>query len=132
MEKLKEDPLIIKKLLKKGYKQCQISRLLGKKKEKWAIVSENFKSIARKMKKVKGHINLKHSKMGTNKTTSFMSSKKISSKFNLFLRKRNEANKRGKLIIVYYTIINNYLKWYYGKPRIISFFMSKKNRKEKG
>ena len=37
VKKLKEGALMIKVLLKKGYKQCQISSLIGIKKEKLAI-----------------------------------------------------------------------------------------------
>ena len=34
VKKLNPDALMIKKLIKKGYKQCDISRILGIKKEK--------------------------------------------------------------------------------------------------
>ena len=54
VKKLKADALMIKELLKKGYKQCQISLLLGIKKEKvsyWA--RHELRTSQEKSKKLK-------------------------------------------------------------------------------
>ena len=125
---------MIKELLKKGYKQCQISLLLGIKKEKvsyWA--RHELRTSQEKSKKLKDIYIQAIIRWATNKTTSSMSSRKIASKINSILRKRNEVDKRGKPITVHYTTVNNYLKKYFGKPRRIRkvFFMSNENRKKR-
>ena len=134
VKKLKSDALMIKELLKKGHKQCQISRLLGIKKEKvgyWA--GFNLGTQQEKSKKLKDIYIQSIQRWATNKTTSSKSSRTIASKINYVLRKRNEVDKRGKPITVHYTTVNNYLKQYFGKPRKFrkAFYMSNENRKKR-
>ena len=38
---------------------------------------------------------------------------------NSLLNKLNEVDRKGRPFTVHYTIVNNYLKEYYGKPRKI-------------
>ena len=120
--------LMIKELLKKGNKQCQISHLLGIKKEKVSYQARyNLRTSQEKSKKLKDIYIQAIQRWATNKTTSPISSRKITSKINSVLRKRNELDKRGKPITVHYNIVNDYLKQYFGKPRKIRkiFYMPK-------
>ena len=61
-----------------------------------------------------------------------MSFRKIASKINSCLKKRNEVDKRGKPITVHFTTVNNYLKEYFGKQRKFRkvFFMPEEHKKK--
>ena len=134
VKKLNPDALMIKKLIKKGYKQCDISRILGIKKEKvsyWA--RHDLKDSQKKCKKLKDIYIRAIQRWANNKVTSSMSSRKIASKINSILKKRKEVDRKGKPITVHFTTVNNYLKQYFGKPRKIRkvFFMSEENKKKR-
>ena len=109
-KKLKADGLMFKQILKKGNKECQIP-FLGIKRKKvnyWA--RNNLRELKEKSKKLKNIYIQTIQRWTTDETNSSMSSKKISSKINSVLRKRNEVDKRGKSITIHYSIVNNYLK----------------------
>ena len=90
-KKLNADALMIKELLKKGYKQCDIARLLDIKKEKvsyWA--RHEIKTSQRKSKKLNDIYIHTITRWANNKATSAMSSRKIANKINsLFIKKKN-------------------------------------------
>ena len=114
VKKLNPDALMIKKLIKKGYKQCDISRILGIKKEKvsyWA--RHDLKNSQKKCKKLKDIYIRAIQRWANNKVTSSMSSRKIASKINSILKKRKEVDRKGKPITVHFTTVNNYLKQYF-------------------
>ena len=124
---------MIKELIKKGYKQCEISSILDIKKEKvsyWA--RHDLRTSQKKCKKLKDIYIQAIQRWANNKVTRSMSSRKIATKINSVLSKRNEVDKNGKPITVHFTTANNYLKQYFGKPRKIRkvFFMSKENKKK--
>ena len=133
VKKLNPDALMIKKLIKKGYKQCDISRILGIKKEKvsyWA--RHDLKDSQKKCKKLKGIYIRAIQRWANNKVTSSMSSRKIAGKINSILKKRKEVDIKGKPITVHFTTVNNYLKEHFGKPRKIrKVFFYQKNKKKK-
>ena len=134
LKKLNSDGLMIKELIKKGYKQCEISRILDIKKEKvsyWA--RHDLRTSQKKCKKLKEIYIKTIQRWANNKVTSSMSSRKIATKINSVLSKRNEVDKNGKPITVHFTTVNNYLKQYFGKPRKIRkvFFMSEENKKKR-
>ena len=125
----------LKRLLKKGYKQCMISRLLNINKEKvyyWA--RHDLRTSQNKSKKLKNIYIDRIKRLANNKVTSSMSSRKIANKINRLLIKRNELDKNGKQISVHYTtVIFYYLKQHFGKPRKIRkvFFLSEENKKKR-
>ena len=134
VKRLNPDALIIKEMLKKGYRQCEISRLLKIKKEKvsyWA--RHELRTTQEKKKKLKDiYINV-IKRWANNKTTSAMSSRKIASKINSVLKSRNELNKNGKPLSVHFTTVNNYLRDYFGRPRKVRkvFYLSDANKRKK-
>ena len=133
VKKLKPDALMIKELLKKGYKQCAIARLLNIKKEKvsyWA--RHEIKNSQRKSKKLKDIYIDTIKKWANNKVTSAMSLRKIGNTINNLLIKRNEVYKNGKQLTIHYTMVNNYLKQHFGKPRKLRkvFYLSEEDKKK--
>ena len=131
VKKLNKDALMIKALLNKVFRQCEISRLLGLKKEKvsyWAKTEIKFSQ--RKPKKLNDFYIEKIIKWAKNKVTSQRSSRKIANMINSVLNKLNEVDRKGRPVTVHYTTVNNYLKEYYGKPRRIRkvFFLSKEQK----
>ena len=133
VKKLNADALMIKELLKKGYKQCDIARLLDIKKEKvryWA--RHEIKTSQRKSKKLNDIYIHTITRWANNKATSAMSSRKIANKINTLLIKKKELDKNAKQLTIHYTTVNNYLKEHFGKPRRIRkvFFLSEEDKKK--
>ena len=134
VKRLNPDALIIKEMLKKGYRQCEIARILKIKKEKvsyWA--RHELRTTQEKKKKLKDiYINI-IKRWANNKTTSAMSSRKIACKINSVLKKRNEFNKNGKKLLVHFTTVNNYLRDYFGRPRKVRkvFYLSEANKRKR-
>ena len=91
VKKLNADALMIKELLKKGYKQCDIARLLDIKKEKVSYCSRHeIKTSQRKSKKLNDIYIHTITRWANNKATSAMSSRKIANKINsLLIKKKN-------------------------------------------
>ena len=121
-------------MLKKGYRQCEISRLLKIKKEKVSYWARPELRTSQKKKKKLNDIYLDVIKRwANNKTTSAMSSRKIANKINSVLRSRNELNKKGKPLSINFTTVNNYLREYFGKPRKIRkvFYLSDENKRKR-
>ena len=136
VKKINKDALMIKELLRKKLRQCQISRLLGIKKEKvsyWARTEiKDHQQKPKKLKEIKEIYIDKIIKWANNKVTSLRSSRKIANMINSILLKRKEVDKKGNQITVHYTTLNNYLKEYFGKPRKIrKVFHLTKEQKEK-
>ena len=118
---------MIIELLSKQLRQCQISTLLGIKKEKvsyWPITE--IKDYQQKVKKLNEIYIDKIQKWANNKVTSLRSSRKIVNMINSILLKRKEVDKKGKQISVYYTTINNYLK---DLKKFGKYFYSQKNKR---
>ena len=110
-KRLNPDSLIIKKILKKGYRQCEMARILKIKKEKVSYWSRHeLRTTQENKKKLKDIYINDIKRWANNKTTSAMSSSKIACKINSVLKKRNEFNKNGKPLSVHFTTVNNYLK----------------------
>ena len=131
VKKINKDALMIKELLNKGFRQCEISRLLGLKKEKvyyWAKTEIKFSQ-----RKPKDSYIEKILKWAKNKVTSQRSSRKIANMINSVLNKLNEVDRKGRPVTAHYTTVNNYLKEYNGKPRKIRkvFFLSKDQKGER-
>ena len=134
VKKINKDALMIKELINKGMRQCEISRLLGIKKEKVSYWSRHeIKERQFKPKKLKDIYIKAIQKWAKDKTTSQRSSRTIARMINSTLEKRNEVDKKGRQISVHYTTVNNYLKEYYGKPRKIRkvFFLSKEQMEKR-
>ena len=128
VKKCNKDAIMIKELLKKGLRQCEIARLLNLKKEKvsyWARIE--IKSSQFKKKKLKDVYIQAIQKWATDKVTSLMSSRTIAYKINSLLKKKNEVDNKGRPLSIHYITVNNYLKQNFGKPRKIRkvFFLSK-------
>ena len=129
VKKLNKDAVMIKTLLAKGLRQCQIVRLLGFKKEKVSYWSRTeLKESQHKPKKLNEKYIKTIQRWALNKTTSQRSSRKIATMINSILAKRKEFDSKGRQITIHYTTVNNYLREYYGKPRKIrkTFFLSNK------
>ena len=87
-KKLNADALMIKELLKKGYKHCDIANLLDIKKEKinyWA--RHEIKTSQRKSKMINDIYTNTITRWANNKVTSVISSRKIANKINSLLIK---------------------------------------------
>ena len=128
VKKINKDAVIIKELLRKGLRQCEIARLLKLKKEKVSYwVRIEIKDSQKKSKKLKDIYIDRLKRWTKNQVTSKRSSRKIASMINSVLMKRKELDS------VHFTMVNNYLKEYFGKPRKIRkvFFLSKDNMKER-
>ena len=131
-KKLNTDALMIKELLKKGYKQSDIAHLLDIKKEKvsyWARYE--IKNSQRKSKMINDIYINTITRWANNKVTSVISSRKIANKINSLFIKKKELDKNGKQLTIHYTTVNNYLKEHFGKPRRIRkvFFLKKTKKK---
>ena len=128
VKKINKDALMIKELIRKGLRQCEISRLLGIKKEKVSYWSRHeIKENQYKRKKLKDIYIETIRRWANDKATSQRSSRKIANMINSLLLKKNEVDQKGKQITVHYTTVNNYLKAYFGKPRKIRkvFYLTK-------
>ena len=91
VKNMNKDAIIIKELLDKGIRQCQIAKLLKLKRAKvnyWSKVEIKEKQY--KKKKLKDEYIKTIQKWATNKTTSFRSSRKIISMINSFLEKKEK------------------------------------------
>ena len=127
VKKLNKDAVMIKTLLAKGLRQCEIVGLLGFKKEKVSYWSRTeLKESQHKPKKLNEKYIKTIQRWALNKTTSQRSSRKIAAMINSILVKRKEFDSKGHQITIHYTTVNNYLREYYGKPRKIrkTFFLS--------
>ena len=125
---------MIKGLLKRGYRQCEISRMLSINKEKvryWARTE--LKESQKRCKKLSAIYIDRIQRWAKNQVTSAKSSRKIADMINSILLKRGEHDKRGKQITVHYTIVNNNLKEYFERPRKIRkvFYLSKMQKKKR-
>ena len=117
-KKLKPDALMIKDLLSKGYRQCEISRLLKIKKENVSFWSKyELRTSQNKKKKLKDKYINAIQRWANNKVNSAMSSRTIANKINSLHVNKKEFNKNGKQLSVNFTTVNNYLKQYFRKPR---------------
>jgi len=128
VKKINNDAIIIKSLLKKGYTQYQISKMLNISKQKvhyW--VRNEIKFIQTRKKKFRNFYVNKIINLAKNKTTSQMSSKKIAAILNSVFTKRKEFDKNGKQLSIHFNTICNYLRELYGKPRKIrkAFYLYK-------
>ena len=126
-KKINKDAIMIKGLLKRGYKQCQISRMLNIKKEKvsyWARTE--LRTTQKRCKKLNDMYINRIQRWAKNQVTSSKSSRKIVNMINSVLVKRGEVDKKGKQISVHFTTVNNYLKEYFDRPRKIRkvFYLS--------
>ena len=126
VKKLNRDAFLIKTLLEKGFKQCEIVKLLKIKKQKvsyWA--KTEIKKSQKKKKKLDDIFIEKIVNLAKNKTTSVMSSRKIASLINSQLENENIVDRNNKPLSVHFTTICNYLREFYGKPKKIrkSFFL---------
>ena len=120
LKKLNKDAVMIKTLLAKGLRQCEIVGLLGFKKEKVSYWSRTeLKESQHKPKKLNEKYIKTIQRWALNKTTSQRSSRKIAAMINSILVKRKEFDSKGHQITIHYTTVNNYLREYYGKPRKI-------------
>jgi len=128
VKKINNDAWMIKKLLRRGLRQCEIARLLDIKKEKvWYWSKTEIKESQIKKKKLKDIYIRAIQKWANNKVTSQRSSRKIAAMINSVLANLKEVDKNGRPLTVHYTTVNNYLKEYFGRPRKIRkvFFLSK-------
>ena len=134
VKKINEDAVAIKRLLKQGLSQKKISMLLGIKKQKvsyWANHEIKTTQIRRK-KLPKSYIG-QICKMGQDKRTSDMCSKKIAYIINDSLIKNNVLDSKGKNLSVSFKTICRYLNEGLGTSRKIrkSFFLTKKTNGRK-
>ena len=131
VKKINNDALMIKRLLRRGLRQCEIARLLGIKKEKvWYWSKTEIKEFQIKKKKLKDIYIQAIQKWANNKVTSQRSSRKIAAMINSVLANLKEVDKKGRPLTVHFTTVNNYLKEYFGRPRKIRkvFFLSQKQK----
>ena len=133
-KKINRDAESIKKLLSRGYKQKEIVKILNLKKQKvsyWA--THDIQQSQNRRKKLKNIYISRIIKWARNKTTSSMSSRKISSMINSVLQKRNEVDYLNRPLSITYRTISNYLRDYYGKPKKIrkAFFLSEEQMKKR-
>jgi len=134
VKKINKDAIMIKGLLKRGYKQCEISMMLDIKKEKvsyWART--DIKTTHKRRKKLNDIYINRIQRWAKNQVTSSRSSRKIADMINSVLLKKGELDKKGKPISVHYTTVNNYLKEYFGTPRKIRkvFYLSESQKKKR-
>ena len=131
VKKINNDALMIKRLLRRGLRQCEIARLLGIKKEKvWYWSKTEIKEFQIKKKKLKDIYIQAIQKWANNKVTSQRSSRKIAAMINSVLANLKEVDKKGRPLTVHFTTVNNYLKEYFGRPRKIRkvFFLSQEQK----
>ena len=133
-KKINNDAITIKTLLRKGYTQARICRMLGLKKQKvsyWANTPINME-IKRPTKLNEEYKN-KIVQMAQDKLTSDMGSRKIADIINKELKENDVRDKKGRLLSIEKTTINRYLKKALGKPRKVRrvFFLSEDQKKER-
>ena len=98
MKKINNDAWMIKSLLKRGLRQCEIARLLGIKTEKvWYWSKTEIKENQIKKKKLKDIYIQTIQKWANNKVTSQRSSRKIAAMINSVLANLKEVDKKGPL-----------------------------------
>ena len=126
VKKLNKDAVMIKTLLAKGLRHCEIVGLLGFKKKVSYWSRTELKESQHKPKKLNEKYIKTIQRWALNITTSQRSSRKIATMINSILAKRKEFDSKGRQITIHYTTVNNYLREYYGKPRKIrkTFFLS--------
>ena len=127
VKKLNRDAFLIKLLLEKGIKQCDIVKLLHLKKQKvsyWA--NTELKNTQKRRKKLNEIFVTKIRELARNKTTSAMSSRKIAAIINQELEKENVLDKNNKPLTIHHGTVCAYLREYYGKPKKIrkTFFLN--------
>ena len=132
-KRINKDAITIKTLLRKGYTQARICRILGLKKQKvsyWAntpITMEN-----KRRTKLNDEYKDKIVQMAQDKLTSDMSSRKIADKINRELKENDVRDYKGRLLSIEKTTINRYLKKALGKPRKVRrvFYLNEKQKKD--
>ena len=97
VKKINNDALMIKRLLRRGLRQCKIARLLGIKKEKvWYWAKTEIKEFQIKKKKLKDIYIQAIQKWANNKVTSQKSSRKIAAMINSVVANLKEIDKNGR------------------------------------
>ena len=94
-KKIKKDTITIKGLLKRRYKQCQISRMLNIKKEKvsyWARAE--LRTTQKRCKKLNNMYINRIQRQAKNQVTGSKSSRKIVDMINSAFVKRGEVDKK--------------------------------------
>ena len=95
VKKINKDALMIKELIRKGLRQCEISRLLGIKKEKVSYWSRHeIKENQYKRKKLKDIYIETIRRWANDKATSQRSSRKIANMINSLLLKKTKSIKK--------------------------------------
>ena len=131
VKKINNDALMIKRLLRRGLRQCEIARLLGIKKEKvWYWSKTEIKEFQIKKKKLKDIYIQAIQKWANNKVTSQRSSRKIAAMINSVLANLKEVDKKGRPLTVHFTTVNNYVKEQSADPeKLGKSFSFHKNRR---
>jgi len=133
-KRINNDAIAIKTLLRKGYTQARICRILGLKKQKvsyWANTPITME--IKRRTKLSDEYKDKIVQMAPDKLTSDMSSRKIADKINRDLKENDVRDYKGRLLSIKKTTINRYLKKALGKPRKVRrvFYLNEKQKKER-